>query len=167
MLHRKPKSESELPRRVIPMSESFDRIKEGHTQLGHAGYVKTFKAFQQRYYGITKEQVQWLIGRCQTCLKNRPNRSCGELEPIVSNRILEQVQLDFIDMRHEPDYQYKWILHVIDHFSKFSTLFAVKSKQAVEVADAIAQWIGQFEPPAILQCDNGKEFKGVLLVLFK
>jgi len=149
------------------MSEAFDRIKQVHAQLGHAGYVKTFKCLHERFYGITKEQVQWLIGRCQTCLKNRPNRSRGELEPIISHRILERVQIDLIDMRHEPDGQFKWILHFIDHFSKFSCLAALKSKRAVEVADAIAIWVGQFEPPAILQCDNGREFKGVLLILLK
>jgi hypothetical protein len=70
-------------------------------------------------------------------------------------------------MRHAPDGQFKWILHFIDHFSKFSCLAALKSKLAVEVADAIAIWVGQFEPPAILQCDNGREFKGVLLILLK
>jgi hypothetical protein len=44
---------------------------------------------------------------------------------------------------------------------------ALKCKQAVEVADAIAEWIGHFEPPEILQCDNGRELKGVLLILLK
>jgi hypothetical protein len=70
-------------------------------------------------------------------------------------------------MCHEPDAQFKWILHFINHFSKFSCLAALKSKRAVEVADAIAIWIGQFEPPAIMQCDNGREFKGVHLILLK
>jgi hypothetical protein len=46
-----------------------------------------------------------------------------------------------IDKRHEPDGQDKWILHNIDHFSKFSSVVALKRKQAVEVADVIAEWI--------------------------
>jgi len=129
--------------------------------------VKTFKSLYECFYGITKEQVQWLIRRCQTCLKNCPNRSCGELEPIISQQILESIQIDLIDMRHEPDEQFKWILHFIDHFSKFSCLAGLKSKRAVEVADAIAICIGQFEPAAIFQCDNGREFQGVLLILLK
>ena len=35
------------------------------------------------------------------------------------------------------------------------------------MADSIAIWIEQVEPPAILQCDNGREFKWVLLILLK
>lgn len=98
---------------------------------------------------------------------NRLNRSPGVLEPIDSNYTLERVQIDLIDMRHEPDGQYKWLLHIPDHFSKFTSLYVLKSKRCVDVASNIAQWIGCFGPPRILQCDNGKEFKGVLIILLK
>lgn len=59
------------------------------------------------------------------------------------------------------------MLHILDHFSKFLSVIALETNKAVEVADAIAKWIGHFEPPEILQCDNGREFKGVLLILLK
>ena len=166
-LYYKASSASESPRRVVPISESFDRIKEAHASLGHCGYVKVFKLLNSRFYGITKEQINWLINRCQTCLQNQPNRSRGQLTPIVSMHILHRVQIDLIDMRAEPDGQYNWILHIGDHFSKFSSLFPLRSKSAEEVADVIAMWIGMFEPPVILQCDNGGEFKGVLLILLR
>jgi hypothetical protein len=89
MLHRQPKCPSDAPLRVVPISQAFDQIKKAHAQLGYAGYVKTFNNIKERFFGITKEQVQWLVGHCQTCLKNRPNRSRGELEPIISNHILQ------------------------------------------------------------------------------
>ena len=43
--------------------------------------------------------------------------------------------MDLIDMRHEADGKYKWILHVKDHFSKFSGLAALEKKEAAAVAD--------------------------------
>lgn len=71
-------------------------------------------------------------------------------------------------MRATPDGLYNWILHIRDHYSKYSWLYALKSKEASEVADRIIEWIaGCGEPPHILQCDNGKEFKGVLLLVLK
>ena len=51
------------------------------------------------------------------------------------------------------------VLHVVDHFSKFSSSFALKIKHTVEVAEKLALWIGLFGPLHILQCDNGTEFK--------
>ncbi len=70
-------------------------------------------------------------------------------------------------MRHEVSDQYKWILHSKDHFSKYSWLFALKSKESGPIALAFQQWIMAFGPLTILQCDNGKEFKGALLVILK
>ena len=39
------------------------------------------------------------------------------------------------------DGEYKWILDIIVHFSKFSNI-ALRSKHAVEVAEKLALWIG-------------------------
>jgi hypothetical protein len=164
-MHRMPKIENVLLYRIVPMSEAFDRIKQGHGQVGHAGYVKTFKSLHECFCDITKNQVQWLIGLCQPCLKNDPNYAWGELDLIISQRILERVQIGIIDMHHEQDGQFKWILYVIGHFSKDFCLGALKSKRAVEDADAIAIWIGQCKSPAILKCDNGQEFNRVFLIL--
>lgn len=50
---------------------------------------------------------------------------------------------------------------------QISSLVASKSTKAVDVADTIAVWIGHFEPPESVQCDNGREFKSVLLILLK
>lgn len=68
-------------------------------------------------------------------------------------------------MRHEPDGQYKWILHAKDHFSKLSCLWVFKSKHVKPVAEVLEQWIMSYRPPSIIQCDNGLEFKGALLLL--
>ena len=70
-------------------------------------------------------------------------------------------------MRHEPSGQFKWILHVKDHFLKYTQLYLLKSKHAEPIADAFALFIAAFLPPKIVQCDNGKEFKGALLILLR
>ena len=98
---------------------------------------KTWEAFNSRYYGVNKETVIWLLARCAICLHDRPNKTRLPLEPIVVNKRLERVQVDLIDMRHQPDEQFKWICHFRDHYSKFSVLFPLKSKQAAEVAESV------------------------------
>jgi hypothetical protein len=70
-------------------------------------------------------------------------------------------------MRHEPLGQYKWILHIKDHFSKYTQLYPLKSKHAQPIAECFAQFIAAFLPPKIMQADNGKEFKGALLLLLR
>ncbi|KAI9882095.1 MAG: Rad2 nuclease, partial [Watsoniomyces obsoletus] len=53
---------------VVCTYEVFERIKATHLQLEHAGITKTFQALQERYYGISKDEVTWLLQRCQNCL---------------------------------------------------------------------------------------------------
>jgi hypothetical protein len=72
-----------------------------------------------------------------------------------------------MDMRHQPDGQYKWLFHLKDHFSKHSMLYAMKSKRASEVADNLELYIRHIGVPEILQFDNGREFKGACLILAK
>ena len=58
-------------------------------------------------------------------------------------------------------------MHIKDHVSKFSALFAQRSKEASECATNLHTFIKFLGSPDICQSDNGKEFKGVLLILLK
>ncbi|CAF3566103.1 unnamed protein product [Rotaria socialis] len=71
---------------------------------------------------------------------------------------LTRLQMDFIDMRNVQDEKYKWILHTMDHFTKFSWAYSLKSKEVKSVADKLLQQFYSFGAPRILQSDNGKEF---------
>jgi hypothetical protein len=160
-LHRKPDAKHELPRYAVPGSEAFDLVVREHLRLLHAGRDKTWAAIELKYYGIQKQDVNWIVAHCRNCILNRPSASKAPLQPITSNNVFERVQIDLIDMRHEPSERYQWILHVKDHFSKYSMLYALHSKHAEGIADALGEFIKAFGPPKIVQCDNGKEFKGM------
>ncbi len=68
-------------------------------------------------------------------------------------------QIDLIDMRHLPDENYKWILHGIDHWSKFQFAYPLINKSAVDVAVALQKYVFPILGlPSILQSDNGREF---------
>jgi len=169
-LFRKGTAKDNIPgvdRDVVRPADIVYKIQAVHTQLGHAGMNKTTIGVRDRYYGITRTEVEWLLKHCQTCLLSWQNRSRALLEPIVSDHTLQRMQIDLVDLRHEPDEQFKWILHIKDHFSKWLSLFPLKSKTAGEVSGQMAIWIGYYGVPEILQCDNGREFKGILLILLQ
>lgn len=166
-LYRQSNARHPNPRLVVPESEVFDTIANEHLQLLHAGRDKTWAAIQQKYYGINRQEVKFILKLCKNCALNRPAATKAPLQPIVTERAWERVQVDLIDMRHEPSGQYKWILHIKDHFSKYTQLYPLKSKHAQPIADAFALFIAAFLPPKIVQADNGKEFKGALLILLR
>ena len=60
-----------------------------------------------------------------------------------------------------------WILHLEDHFSRFSILYALTSKKASRITYYISLFICHLGIRGILQCDNGRELKGALLLFLK
>jgi len=66
--------------------------------------------------------------------------------------------MDLIDLNQYPDNGFKYILHVRDHFSRFSWGKPLTSKEPVVIAGILFEIFCQFGPPIILQSDNGKEF---------
>ena len=156
-----------MARYAVPESEAFDVIINEHLELLHAGRDKVWAAVQHKYYGIARQDVTFILKLCKNCALNRPATTKAPLVPIITERAWERVQIDLIDMRHEPSGQFKWILHIKDHFSKYTQLYPLKSKHAEPIAEAFALFIAAFLPPKIVQADNGKEFKGALLILLR
>lgn len=62
-------------------------------------------------------------------------------------------------MRHLPDGCNQWILHCVDHWSKFNFAYPLESKRAKCVAVVLTQQLfPYFGVPRILHSDNGREF---------
>ena len=67
--------------------------------------------------------------------------------------------MDLIDFQTSPDGEFKWLLVYQDHFTKFVTLRSLMSKSAIEVAADLLDIFTIIGVPAILESDNGKEFR--------
>src|ERR1044072_6844187 len=72
--------------------------------------------------------------------------------------------MDLIDLHQYPDNGFKHILHVRDHFSRYSWAKPLISKEPIVIAGILYEIFCQFEPPVILQSDNGKEFTSRVII---
>jgi transposase InsO family protein len=72
--------------------------------------------------------------------------------------------MDLIDLHQYPDNGFKHILHVRDHFSRYSWAKPLTSKEPVVIAGILYEIFCQFGPPVILQSDNGKEFTSRVII---
>ena len=62
-------------------------------------------------------------------------------------------------MTSEADGDYKWICHLVDHFSKYHIIFPLLRKEASEIAaNLVCRVFSYFGLPYILHSDQGKEF---------
>jgi hypothetical protein len=159
-LYRRPDRDHLEPRYAVPLNEAFDTIVKIHLQLGHPGRNKVYDEIDRQFYGIKRDECHWVKQHCVVCVLAAAQKSKPPLTAIITNNTFERVQIDLIDMRHQPSGRFSWILHVKDHFSKYTQLYPLYSKHAEGIAEAMAMFIMAFFPMKILQCDNGKEFKG-------
>ena len=67
-------------------------------------------------------------------------------------------------MAQAQDNGYRYIVHMRDHFTKFSWARAIKRKTADNVVEFLYNIFLMFGPPVILQCDNGKEFSNTSIM---
>ena len=69
--------------------------------------------------------------------------------------------MDFVDVSsdiQDNKKYYKYIMNIIDHYSKLVGSFLLEKKTAQNVLYTINEFISLYGEPNILQCDNGKEF---------
>lgn len=102
---------------------------------------KTEEAIDQRRALVPHDVVRKYVSLCTLCNKNCKSSLISTIIPIESKKTWERAQIDLVDMRHKPDTvgnkKFKYICHVIDHFSSFNVIWAMEQKSAAEVVQGI------------------------------
>jgi hypothetical protein len=124
---------------------------------------------QRQYFGVTRGFVQEFCSHCPVCQLKQAQTTRPPLQPIIETDFLNRIQVDLIDMRHNPDGEFNYIGHFMDHFSKFHILFPLRKKTAEEVSYMLEERVlAYLGPPKIFHSDNGREFVNNLIhAMFK
>ena len=103
---------------------------------------------------------KWLQSQDAYTLHKKLNRKLQKYRRVWVHHADEQWQADLIDMKSTStkNKNYKWILSVIDCFSKFAWAIPLKNKSGPEVAEALKK-IFNSRKPEKLQTDEGLEFR--------
>ncbi|CAF1267189.1 unnamed protein product [Rotaria sordida] len=109
---------------------------------------------------VTYEELYTKLNECHKRVGHHGRDKTWEEvhKSIISVGYLTRIHMDLIDMRCRPDDKFKWILHVKDHFSRFSWAYPLESKEPELVAEKLLNQFYSFGAPRILQSDNEKEF---------
>ena len=172
-LYRKREKEEDEDKYVLCDYNVLRAIEDEHLALECAGSDKTFNYMSPHYYGVTKAMCEWLSKKCRLCKKTGKTQSRAPLQPIITEYVNHQMQLSLLDLRSQPDrhiYTGKttcWIAHFKDCKSKYSVLMAMDNNKAFTIAACIDLYIRFLGCPDIVQRDNGREFKGTCLILFR
>ncbi|CAF0983467.1 unnamed protein product [Didymodactylos carnosus] len=150
----------------------FNVMKECHLNVSHGGRTKTLNEINSHYSWVPRAVVEIFLRHCLPCQLRKPLKQSVVSKPIISLGVMTRLQIDLIDMRTRPDVVsagvvYCWILHCIDHFSKFTWAYPLENKSAKEVVVKLRQLFFTFGPPRLLHSDNGSEFAANVILELK
>jgi hypothetical protein len=107
------------------------------------------------YWPNIQKTVSNYISQCLTCEKFKPSKenTIAKLQPIVSNQTLELIEIDFIGPITPSKRGHKYILSIIDHFSKFAVAYPTYSQDTRAVVDCLNKFMSEFGIPERILSD--------------
>lgn len=127
-----------------------------------AGVEALYRQAKEQDPGVSRKRVKQFLKTQDTYTKHRDaRRHYPRLQTIVGD-IDKQWQADLVDLRElgRQNSGHKFILTVIDCFSKYAWAIPLKKKDSATLVAAFRQLFQQAHPrhPRRLQTDKGKEF---------
>lgn len=137
------------------------------TNVGHMGYDKTINRLETAGYNwaTRSTDVQMFIRRCPCCQKMKLLKT-----PIITNPYtvatyhpMDRLNIDTIGPMPEDQDGFKYIIVIIDSFTRFIELYKAKDLTGSTAAQVVLQHVGRYGTPMTILSDNGTQFKNELV----
>ena len=158
-----------------PNRSSFDipadkeaLIKEYHnSSVGHFGTNYTVKVLQDNghTWDSMHAHVTKFIRQCLCCQKMRVLKQVASTTPYTSHGTApgERLCMDTLNIKSHKTEGDKYVLVIIDCFTRWVELFPLETLSASEAASKLLQHFGRFGQPFQIQTDNGSQFANAIL----
>ena len=164
-----PSINNGVARQAAHSGNIFNILMSSHViGLCHMKSDRVWQDISSRYYNIPRTLIKYYCQVCPICLGDNPKikPQKGAVKPITSHHFRDRFQIDLCDFREDPQIwpgdetqtEYRWLLVVKDHFTKFMVGHELVSKSPTEVARALYKIYSIIGFPLIQHTDNGNEF---------
>jgi hypothetical protein len=146
---------------VLYNEELIPLIREAHDQC-HDGVDRSELHFNRKFWTgkSVREHIQECHDNCDLCQTWKASMTNIPCRTIISRRPNERF---IMDLTHLPDEcGGGWLILCEDHFTKHLWSKLLKGKQSPPIVKFLTILFNQIGWPAILQCDNGNEFRDIL-----
>ena len=155
---------------VVPAclrSQVLKELHEGPVNGGHLGSQKLLSALKDRFYwpGHASDVKDW----CNTCYICATRKSPipakrAPLQPITCDYPLEKVAADIVGPFPVSKTGNKYILVVMDYFTRWAEAYAIPNQEATTVASKLVdEFFCRFSVPSQLHSDQGRQFESSLI----
>src|SRR5579885_636108 len=130
------------------------------------GYKKIYRLICEEYAGISRQNVLDIIRKFESYQLRKPVPVLKQVRPIITKGPFERWQMDLIILDKYAKYNkgYKYLLVVVDVFSKYTFIKILPDKEGRTIALCLSAIFEETKQkygkiPKILTSDNGGEFK--------
>lgn len=150
---------------LVPQELVEDLIQEVHEGLKHAGRDK-IQEYMRTYFHFLKmkESITEVLTRCVACkvYKDHVDKNKAPYGQIRTTDPYELVCMDLAELPKSKS-GHKYIMIMVDHYSKKAMAVALKNKEATTIASNLERVFlpGFNMMPQQILSDNGREFKNM------
>lgn len=148
-------------RLIIPLESTAGILKYFHDHLGHFGVNKTYSRMKRTVYwkGMRKQTKAYVRG-CVTCqlAKSANYTLAGTTRSILPNAVNELLSIDLFGPLPSGVAGVRHVLVIIDVFSKFVSLYAIKTPTAKVLWRRMEGHFRMYGLPSAILCDQGSQF---------
>ena len=154
-------------RLVVPIKEREEIIRLSHDTRtgGHWGRDKTVSLVSKGCYWPTmRRDIELYVSSCDICSrqKNKP-KNRAHLANFQAGLPGERIHMDYMGPFPVSSSGNRYVLVIIDQFTKWIEICAVPSQSADVTADTLVKvWISRFGMPRIIHTDQGRTFESHL-----
>ena len=152
-----------LPKTELPIKWWILTQFHGLPHTGHLGHIGTYRMLRQHFYwpGIFND-VGKFIASCLPCTQRKTPKQnrYGEHKSVLQTRPFEVVSIDLVGPFEPSQDKHKFILTIIDHFTRYPIAIPIKNKDMITVARALKTHLFMAYPfwPRKIISDKGSEF---------
>ena len=128
--------------------------------LGHPGVERTRQTIAEKFVwpSLRADVTRW-ARECQHCQRAKVLRNVappiGDFE--VPNKRFEHLNLDLVTL--SPSNGYRYLLTIVDRFSRWPVAIPIKDMAVETILDAFAHgWVANFGVPSSITTDRGSQF---------
>ena len=149
-------------------NEAYDKLSKVHSsEEGHVGVEKML--FRLKRAGMTwttmRMDCKKFIFQCPCCQKMSNIKYPIHTHPFTraSYSPMDRIAIDTIGPLPEDGLGNKYIITIVDSFSRMVELIPTTDTKATTAANAVMQWICRYGIPSQIVCDNGTQYANELI----
>lgn len=143
----------DIPQELLNVALHFAHEIES----GHLGTRKPIaKAESLFYWPNLRVDMCRYVSECKTCQQCKGTQGLRYKwqEPPAVTAPMQRVSVDLMDM-HAGSHGYRYMLTVLDHYSRYVRFYPLKSKAAGEVSRNLKKFVAAYGAPTLVLLDNG------------